>query len=222
MAIERTHGKNNAGGGGSPDRREGERPATPTKEEWNRHCFQIVHTKHVDNVTTPQTTTRIFTAPVQDRNEWVFALNNALMGHERRLGKARKATPPRVKKGTDCSMLGVVASIQSNSEEQEEESIARKLGVDRSILCNEDDDEEDSDEIQLQMMEQQPQQRTPWRDSRRHGSDVRVIRSISPTAMDSSNAASLGLPPTNPRRRSSLRSPSPIRLVRSMDAAVAQ
>jgi len=80
MAIERTLETN-------PE--EKQRPDTPTKEDWNRHCFQIVHTHHQNNETTPKTTTRIFTAPAEDRNEWVFTMNNALMSYEKRLRKAR-------------------------------------------------------------------------------------------------------------------------------------
>lgn len=66
MAIERTTAAQKKGAG---------------EDEWNRHCFQIVS----------KTATRIFTAPesAKERNEWVFAMNNALLAHEKRLCKAR-------------------------------------------------------------------------------------------------------------------------------------
>mmetsp|Transcript_22785 Transcript_22785/g.48963 ORF Transcript_22785/g.48963 Transcript_22785/m.48963 type:complete len:166 (+) Transcript_22785:248-745(+) len=84
MAIERTHEETNPGG-----KVEKHLLGNPSKDEWNRHCIQIVHTQHQDNETTPKTTTRIFTAPIVERNEWVFAMNNTLLGYEKRLGKAR-------------------------------------------------------------------------------------------------------------------------------------
>jgi len=50
-------------------------------EEWNRHCFSIVNSGTNE--------TRIFTAPLQERNEWAFVLNKQLYSMEERLKKAR-------------------------------------------------------------------------------------------------------------------------------------
>ena len=90
MAIERTHEVTTEKG----------RPSTPTKEEWNRHCFQIVHTHHQNNESTPKTTTRIFTAPAEDRNEWVYVMNQALMSYEKRLSKAAKQQTKKARHGS--------------------------------------------------------------------------------------------------------------------------
>ena len=73
MAVERKHINSTTSNSSSTE-----------TSEWNRHCFQIVHTK-----ATTDMPTRIFTAPIQDRNEWVFAINNALLDHEKRLSKVR-------------------------------------------------------------------------------------------------------------------------------------
>ncbi|KAL7551219.1 hypothetical protein ACHAWF_015617 [Thalassiosira exigua] len=56
--------------------------------EWNRHCFQVVHAGGGLGEGAKKTT-RIFTAPAEDRNEWVFVVNNALLDYEKRLSKAR-------------------------------------------------------------------------------------------------------------------------------------
>ncbi len=94
----------------SPNDRE-EAGAT-MKEEWNTHCFQIVNTvspssspssspvlhgrnddtNHYSSSSSSssyQSVSRIFTAPLKERNEWVFAINQAIMEYERRLAKAR-------------------------------------------------------------------------------------------------------------------------------------
>lgn len=84
MAIERMRGETSSDG-----KEQARHSHAPTKAEWNRHCLQIVHTQHQDNKTTPQTTTRIFTAPAEDRNEWSFAINKAILAYEKRLGRAR-------------------------------------------------------------------------------------------------------------------------------------
>ena len=91
---------------------------TPSREEWNRHCFQIVHAHHRDDESTPKTTTRVFTAPIQDRNQWVFAMNSALLGYARRSGKARSTDAakdgcpaPLLNKRTKGAGLSVVDGI---------------------------------------------------------------------------------------------------------------
>jgi len=93
MAIERTHLKPTSSSSSSSlknkENHQQLQQQTEDTFEWNRHCFQIVHTHHQDNLTTPNTTTRIFTAPIKDRNEWVFAMNAALLDYEKRLNKAR-------------------------------------------------------------------------------------------------------------------------------------
>lgn len=81
MAIERTR---------SSETENKQLPGTSDREEWNRHCFQIVHAHNQDGES--QKTTRIFTAPASERNEWVFVLNNALLAYEKRLSKARSNT----------------------------------------------------------------------------------------------------------------------------------
>eukprot|EP00573_Skeletonema_grethae_P000338 CAMPEP_0201688592 /NCGR_PEP_ID=MMETSP0578-20130828/2326_1 /ASSEMBLY_ACC=CAM_ASM_000663 /TAXON_ID=267565 /ORGANISM="Skeletonema grethea, Strain CCMP 1804" /LENGTH=454 /DNA_ID=CAMNT_0048172959 /DNA_START=119 /DNA_END=1482 /DNA_ORIENTATION=+ len=50
-------------------------------EEWNRHCFQIVNSGTNE--------ARMFTAPMQERNEWAFVINKELYSMEERLKKAR-------------------------------------------------------------------------------------------------------------------------------------
>jgi len=106
---------------------------TPSEEEWNRYCFQIVDAKHQDNETTPKTTTRIFTAPVVERNEWVFAMNNALLSYTKRLGKARRRT----------------AAKQEFQAQQ-----ARVFEYERPIFC--DEVEEEKKEQQMQQLHRQP------------------------------------------------------------------
>ncbi len=107
MATERTHDES--------DRHNQCRPyEAPSREEWNRHCFQIVHAHHRDGESTPKTATRVFTAPIQDRNQWVFAMNSVLLGYARRLGKARSTdaakdgSPPLLNKRTKGAGLSVV------------------------------------------------------------------------------------------------------------------
>lgn len=188
MAIERTHSNNkiNAKKG---DKR---RPKTPNKE-WNRHCFQIVHTHHRDNETTPKTTTRIFTAPVVERNEWVFAMNNALMGYEKRLSKARSDA----------------AKVEYNEAQHTKK--ARRSGFDGLKLCGELTESE-----QMQNHEEKAPSRNPsWtvndnsgRGRSIHGAER--MRSLSPAPRVPK--ALMGLPPTSPRRGTvAMRSPSPSR-----------
>mmetsp|Transcript_26600 Transcript_26600/g.43202 ORF Transcript_26600/g.43202 Transcript_26600/m.43202 type:complete len:472 (+) Transcript_26600:137-1552(+) len=96
---------------------------TPTKdadgediEEWNRHCFQIVNSRTNE--------TRIFTAPLQERNEWAFVINEELYAMEERLKR------DRAKK-----------EIGRYTKAQREERKARRLGMD--VLLNEVKKEED-------------------------------------------------------------------------------
>ena len=76
-------------------------------EEWNRHCFQIVTNQH----------TRIFTAELQERNEWAFVLNKTLRAMEQRLKKAR-----------------VKEEVNEYAREQKSERKAKRLGMD--VLLN--------------------------------------------------------------------------------------
>jgi hypothetical protein len=76
-------------------------------EEWNRHCFQIVTNQH----------TRIFTADLQERNEWAFVLNKTLRAMEQRLKKAR-----------------VKEEVNEYAREQKSERKAKRLGMD--VLLN--------------------------------------------------------------------------------------
>ncbi|KAL9181882.1 hypothetical protein ACHAXT_012225 [Thalassiosira profunda] len=87
MAIERTH----------EDATSNVSKEEAKEEEWNRHCFQIVQ-NHSDEGKAASRI-RIFTAPLDERNEWVFALNNALLGYEKRLSKARCAESQNAQKG---------------------------------------------------------------------------------------------------------------------------
>ena len=48
------------------------------EDAWNRHCFRVIQAG------SESLQTRVFTAPLQDRNEWVFALNQALIDHQNR------------------------------------------------------------------------------------------------------------------------------------------
>ena len=50
-------------------------------EEWNRHCIKIVNSGTNES--------RMFTAPLQERNEWAFVINKQLYSMEERLKKAR-------------------------------------------------------------------------------------------------------------------------------------
>jgi len=175
MAIERTHRDTTTTSGGKG----GEKQQNHQPEEWNRHCLQIVHTQHQDNETTPKTITRIFTAPTVERNEWVFAMNNALLSYEKRLAKARSDAAKH-----DCR----TAHKQSSK--------TRRLGVESSMMmCGE-----------VVMMKEKEQQREP--EPRRHlwtenGSGNSRMRSPSPVRA----RASMGLPPTSPRRIKSTASP---------------
>jgi len=76
-------------------------------EEWNRHCFQIVTNQQ----------TRIFTADLQERNEWAFVLNKTLRAMEQRLKKAR-----------------VKEEVNEYAREQKSERKAKRLGMD--VLLN--------------------------------------------------------------------------------------
>merc|ERR1719223_1969184 len=186
MAIERTHSNNKINAKEGPN------------EEWNRHCFQILHTQHRDNETTPKTTTRMFTAPVTERNEWVFAMNNALMGYEKRLSKA-KSEAARVE----------YAEAQHTKK-------ARRSGFDGLKLCGELTEKE-----QMQNHEEGASPRNPSRriykdDSGRgrssHGACAGAGRMRSPSPTPCASKALMGLPPTSPRRgTAAMRSPTPNR-----------
>jgi len=184
MAIERTNGVETSSSGSIKGEKQ-QHPDTPTKEEWNRHCFQIVHTQHQDNETTPKTTTRIFTAPLVERNEWVFAMNNALLSYEKRLSKAR----------SDAAKHDYWTATHAKK--------ARHLGLESlhgPMLCRAVEEEKKE---RLHQWEQQKQQ--PWTNNGRSR-----MRSPSPVPRAK---ASRGLPPTSPRRVVS--HPSRIRSVRS-------
>lgn len=136
MAIERTHANSNTKSIKKKTKEQQDKQQqqldTP---EWNRHCFQIVHTHHhKDNSTTSNnnTTTRIFTAPIEDRNEWVFALNNALLDHEKRSSKARSDAA----KKNECLEL---TRHQTKSKSKTNLKVRRVSLLD----CEDDDDEEE-------------------------------------------------------------------------------
>jgi len=176
MAIERTHGDTITTSRGKG----GEKQPNHQPEEWNRHCLQIVHTQHQDNETTPRTTTRIFTAPTIERNEWVFAMNNALLSYEKRLAKARSDAAKH-----ECR----TANKQSSK--------TRRMGVESSMMMC----------VEVVMMEEETkEQREPeprrqlWTDN---GGGNSRMRSPSPVRA----RASMGLPPTTPRPMKSVASP---------------
>mmetsp|Transcript_29361 Transcript_29361/g.43843 ORF Transcript_29361/g.43843 Transcript_29361/m.43843 type:complete len:446 (+) Transcript_29361:150-1487(+) len=79
-------------------------------EEWNRHCFQIVNSGTNES--------RIFTAPLQERNEWAFVINKELYSMEERLKKARAKE-----------------EIGEYTQGRKEERKAKRLGMD--VLLNE-------------------------------------------------------------------------------------
>ena len=56
-------------------------------DAWNRHCFSVVQAG------SESSQTRVFTAPLEDRNEWVFALNQALINQGKR--QEARARPSR-------------------------------------------------------------------------------------------------------------------------------
>mmetsp|Transcript_15391 Transcript_15391/g.32563 ORF Transcript_15391/g.32563 Transcript_15391/m.32563 type:complete len:561 (+) Transcript_15391:412-2094(+) len=212
MAIDRTSNDTSASSSGSNSKEANERPGTPTKEEWNRHCFQIVHTKQQhqetkkNQGTSSKHTTRIFTAPLVERNEWVFAMNNALLSYEKRLSKARSDAAKheywtvanhhhfQVKK---ARMSG--ARVMPSLLDEEKTSCLGSNGCGSSNGVG---------NVRLQQREQPQQQkqqphlppRQPWT------SNVGRSRMRSPSPVRV--RGSMGLPPTSPRR---VRSPSPSR-----------
>lgn len=97
-------------------------------EEWNRHCFQIVN-----SVTNES---RIFTAPLRERNEWAFVINQQLYSMEERLKKAR------AKKESDEYAQG-----------QKEDRKAKRLGMD--VLLKEMKEERITEQHQQQQQQQQ-------------------------------------------------------------------
>ena len=96
-------------------------------EEWNRHCFQIVN-----SVTNES---RIFTAPLRERNEWAFVINEQLYSMEERLKKAR------AKK-----------EIDEYTKEQKEDRKAKRLGMD--VLLKEMKEEKITEQQQQQQQQQ--------------------------------------------------------------------
>ena len=127
MAIERTHLKQTSVSSSSSligKNKENQQQLQQTEDtfEWNRHCFQIVHTQHRDNETTPNTTTRIFTAPIEDRNEWVFAMNAALLDYEKRLSKARNDAAKSEYLNHTKNKVRRVGSLLDDDEEEESSS----------------------------------------------------------------------------------------------------
>ena len=88
-------------------------------EEWNRHCFQIV----------AKETTRIFTAPLQERNEWAFVINKQLYSFEQRMKKAR-----------------VKEELGEYVKAQKEERKAKRLGM--NVLLNEMREEEQQQQLE--------------------------------------------------------------------------
>ncbi len=174
MAIERTNLTATSG--------ETElRPSTPPKEEWNTHCFQIVHTHHENNESTPKTTTRIFTAPTEDRNEWTFAMNNAIMGYEKRLSKARADAAKK--------------ELQQAAATKQQTKKAR-----HGTLVLKSNEGEQLPPTQYQT--------TPWTNGIYGGRSGIRMRSFSPVC-GAAAVSPMGLPPAGPSRR--MRSPSPIR-----------
>ena len=180
MAVERAHINpttyNSSSTGGNKSKHQHKQTETP---EWNRHCFQIVHTK-----TTTDSSTRIFTAPFQDRNEWVFAINNALIDHEKRLSKVR----------SDAAKNECIELVKQPKKSKPQCAVG--CGNVSLLDCELEEEE----------------RQTPWTTNISSvGSESR--RMISPSPIRTNNSF-LGLPPTNPRRRS----PSPtIRMARSLD-----
>ena len=81
-------------------------------EEWNRHCFQIVNNSSSSSSTNEA---RMFTAPLQERNEWAFVINKELYSMEERLKKAREKE-----------------EVGQYTMAQREERKAKRLGMDGS------------------------------------------------------------------------------------------
>lgn len=127
MAIDRTHSDNftatTCGSNENDEQQNG--------KEWNRHCFQIVHAHNQDGGSGTKTTTRIFTAPIEERNEWVFAMNNALLAYEKRLGKARSDAA----KNQCMDILNVKKARTA--------SIGIDSCIDMSILCGDRTEEKE-------------------------------------------------------------------------------
>ena len=168
MAVERKHinsaTSNSSSTGSNKSKHNHEHTETP---EWNRHCFQIVHTK-----ATADMSTRIFTAPIQHRNEWVFAINNALLDHEKRLSKVR----------SDAAKNECIELAKQTKKRKPRRPV---------VGC------EDASLLDCELEEEERQ--TPWTTniSLIVDSGGRRMRSPSPIR---TNNSSLGLPPTNPRR----------------------
>ena len=155
MAVERKHINSTTSNSSSTE-----------TSEWNRHCFQIVHTK-----ATTDMPTRIFTAPIQDRNEWVFAINNALLDHEKRLSKVR----------SDAAKNECIEFAKQTKKRKPRRTV---------VGCH------DASLLDCELEEEERQ--TPWTTNiSRVDSGGRRMRSPSPIR---TNTSSLGLPPTNPRR----------------------
>ena len=189
------------------------------KEEWNRHCFQIVHTQHSQNyqgvspsaaaTETSKKSTRIFTAPLtEERNQWVFAMNNALLSYEKRLAKARTAAAKKAEQEAQLQQLRLEQRRQK----------ARRLGFDGLMLCGELAESEQHarhEESRVQQQQQQQQHRGRLHQTTFYGGSgggTRNMRSPSPVQ----RGRGMGLPPTSPRARTSMaRSPSPLRMVPS-------
>ena len=124
MAIERAHLKPSSSSSSLKNKENQQQLQQQTEDifEWNRHCFQIVHTRHQDNATTPNTTTRIFTAPIEDRNEWVFAMNASLLDYEKRLNKARNDAAKIEYLNQTKNKVRRVGSLLDDDEEEEDSS----------------------------------------------------------------------------------------------------
>lgn len=116
MATERKLGETGPGTKIDSTEREKQKVGTPVEEEWNKHCFQIVHTQHKGNIPTPKTTTRIFTAPLVERNEWVFAMNSALIAYVKHLGRTRRNEAAKQGAEYDKSILGDEADDEKREQ----------------------------------------------------------------------------------------------------------
>ena len=154
MAVERKHINSTTSNSSSTE-----------TSEWNRHCFQIVHTR-----ATTDMPTRIFTAPIQDRNEWVFAINNALLDHEKRLSKVR----------SDAAKNECIEFAKQTKKRKPRRTV---------VGCH------DASLLDCELEEEERQ--TPWTTNISRDSGGGRMRSPSPIR---TNTSSLGLPPTNPRR----------------------
>lgn len=88
-------------------------------EEWNRHCFQIVNSRTNE--------TRIFTAPLQERNEWAFVINEELLAMEERLKKDRaKKEAGQYTQERKAKRLGMNTLLNEMKEEEDEHRDARR------------------------------------------------------------------------------------------------